>query len=1138
MSLFIPKRLLIKPQSKHSKITQDIITRTQQLDHDVEIQYLKSSDFVYPVSAPREKFLYMKDSAIISERSEDFIRTFDSPGDIVESLTTVLNLSWMCANNCEFCYLQTNQTPEHYFYTNLDKAEHEIASSPAAHAAILTLWTHLTHHFGHRLIKLPDRFKETADWLRDLYVSAQVTRDAEAIDRYYLGQANLIEQINENNTTFQIDSARFRRDRDTIKEWYSNNLKYPLTLTASEFNDFLAVDHLTDNSAFLMSMVQKYPRFKFTIRSRSSYVDGFLRYDGQDRARFNITLSPAYVIKEFEHGTASLDERIHAARRIQEAKGYALSLVLEPILTYENYLEDYKQLVRRALTDLDPSRVQKIILGSARYTEQLKAMVRMHFPETRLFAASHQLIPPISSDTKNRYNPEVRKSFYSELIAQIRSIWDIPIVLGSETPDLWESLGMNKDEELANRVHEPLTQESKPSVPVIPAQAEETESASGPTQAETPMRGHDLEASSKAPTNASQPDSVADKGLPYLNSMVPQDLSVVELIIAAYDDYVPLDRLKSVISELCQMATVIEVPEGDKGQFVSLNVYDKWQTEDVQAFNDLLARDVYFRPVKIIGRISRVYAPVPFELSESETTSIIGIEIADTQGGAIDTLEFQAKCAMTDLLRLHRDRSRCTFLGAIVPFYPRKKTKKNKPNARFYLHDITTDVRPTDLVPWTPAEENSSGFGVVIAGKRYGIPRDHPYSILRAHPETNGVINYIKQELARGLGIQALDRAAELSRALEFVILQAFSQGRSEFLERLHGLIIGPPNVGKSYLTRAALILNTVGQEISSSGRKVTVAGLVGSVKQKSKGNVSERGILPTNHDGVVCIQEFHDVRAETRKAVCGLFVRMMEEGQVVESTTAATIHPTETALLLDMNKYSQIDPSGHFNSFTDIDIPVNMLARFDYIVEIPRNEARAMETASEMTKNFDVMGSGRSTGVEPWEMRLKYLVAYLRSEYRVIANPKDVRDHIHSRVTAMLTEVPDPLQRLVEDMRLRIMRSAFKLTKAVTTANASPQSTIEYADYALRFVQDKVNFIKSIDLEDIPEEKPSINDREKRREIIQAQFRGKRFKLDEVLEHLASKMDGEIDGRTIKRDLGALGGHSLTKPKGTWSMK
>ena len=86
----------------------------------------------------------------------------------------------------------------------------------------------------------------------------------------------------------------------------------------------------------------------------------------------------------------------------------------------------------------------------------------------------------------------------------------------------------------------------------------------------------------------------------------------------------------------------------------------------------------------------------------------------------------------------------------------------------------------------------------------------------------------------------------------------------------------------------------------------------------------------------------------------------MMEEGQVLESTTGDTIHPTETALLLDMNRYSQIDPSHTSQLISDIDIPVNMLARFDYIVEIPRNEARRYGNGSDMTENFGVMGGTR----------------------------------------------------------------------------------------------------------------------------------------------------------------------------------
>ena len=96
-----------------------------------------------------------------------------------------------------------------------------------------------------------------------------------------------------------------------------------------------------------------------------------------------------------------------------------------------------------------------------------------------------------------------------------------------------------------------------------------------------------------------------------------------------------------------------------------------------------------------------------------------------------------------------------------------------------------------------------------------------------------------------------------------------------------------------------------------------------------------------------MCIQEFHDIRGPKRQSICGMFVRMMEEGRVIDSTSADTVHPAETALLIDMNRYSQLNPSTQFDSFTDIDIPINMLARFDYIVEIPRDEKRSKTTAT-----------------------------------------------------------------------------------------------------------------------------------------------------------------------------------------------
>jgi len=1135
MSLFIPKRLIIKPQSKHSQITRDIITRTQTYNPRVEIEYLNTKDFKYPVSGSHDMFHYMKESAIVSERSESFIRTFDSPGNIVESLITVLNLTWMCANQCEYCYLQTNQTPEHYFYTNLRDAEHEIASSQTAHTAILTLWTHLSEYFGQRLLKLPDRFKETSDWMREFFVNARITTESTAIDRYYLMQDKLVKQLNKENKSYKVEIGKFKRDKTTIKEWYNKNQIHPLRLTASEFNDFLAVDHLTNNSTFLMHMLEKYPPFTFSIRSKSSYVDGFLPYDGLGRAEFQIALNTDYVIKEHEHGTAMLDDRIHAARKIQEARGYRLSLVFEPMLTYDNYLEEYQFLIEKALRELDPARIFNIYIGSMRFTPELRSLALSHFPSTKLFNEDQHYCPPVDPDTKNRYLPDVRKLLYSTVINKIKSIHNIPIGLGTELPEMWKDLNMNVDQELKDTVFEPVNDDAGLPTSKTPAQTQIDEVGEPKSQKQKivaankePLKKKNVESNNR---NSGAP-RIADN-MPHWFCIAPQDTSMVEAILGKKDDLVPLEKFAEAVDILRNMAVIKIHRDEISNEFAGCSLDDGWSVEHSSTIIDVQSNEQFYTPVKIIGRISQLSSITPHEITGHGTKSFVNLTITDVTDTKIQTLDIQYDCIHIDLTKIHKNRTRCTFFGAVVPLYGKSKEGE----FRFYLHDMLTEASPVDMIPWAPSEEKETGFGIMIDGKRHGLLQDHPISVLKKHNKLNGIISYIKGELAAELGIQALNAAPELERSLEFIILQACSQGRGQFLEKLHAMIIGPPNVGKAYLTKAALILNTVGQEISSNRQKITDAGLVGTVKTGKNKNVSEPGILPLNHGGVVCIQEFHDITGKGRDSICARFVRMMEEGQVIESTSAATVHPAETSLLIDMNRYSQIKP-GEYNTFTDINIPVNMLARFDFIIEIPRDEQRSRITASQMASSIDSLGGAIPTETEPWKLRLRYLTAYLKSEYN-ITSFTGVQEYIDERIGAILQAVPAQLQILVEDMRLRLVRSVFKITKAVATANATRIATREHVDYALTFVQDKVNFICRIDPQDINRsiEKSGIEDGTKRREMINNEFKGKTFTITQVQDHLSKHMEGTYSNRTIERDLRALDATSKANPKGSWSL-
>ncbi len=213
--MFIPKRIYIKRDSRYDAKTKDILARVRMCNPGVVIINLDPGIFKYPVKSPRDKFLHMKESAIISRRISPFITTFASPGDIVEDLTTILNLGWMCAANCEFCYLQTNQTPEHYLYSNISDAEKFIRVAPVAHAAILTIWTQISYSLKRALLKIPEGLLETSDELRVKFAEAGINTDDEAVDFYYSHQEWIFNLLQKNSKEYRVSYiADFYVDRD------------------------------------------------------------------------------------------------------------------------------------------------------------------------------------------------------------------------------------------------------------------------------------------------------------------------------------------------------------------------------------------------------------------------------------------------------------------------------------------------------------------------------------------------------------------------------------------------------------------------------------------------------------------------------------------------------------------------------------------------------------------------------------------------------------------------------------------------------------------------------------------------------------------------------------------------------------
>ena len=269
--------------------------------------------------------------------------------------------------------------------------------------------------------------------------------------------------------------------------------------------------------------------------------------------------------------------------------------------------------------------------------------------------------------------------------------------------------------------------------------------------------------------------------------------------------------------------------------------------------------------------------------------------------------------------------------------------------------------------------------------------------------EKTGLRKYIKDQLIKNLGIKGLNNATELDKALDFIILQSFSRGLStdgRYSNKLHSLVIGSPAVGKKLLTKSALILNSVSEELSSSTRKITPAGLVGNVIPTGNGPISKPGYLPKASGGVVCIQDFHEITKKSDNSIYAIFSKVMEDGEAIDSTSVRTTHQAITSIHLDMNKSSQVNPGQKNTVFKDIRIPLNLISRFDFIIDIPPNIQRQISVALEMAKGSKTLGTSMNKSKKPdWERELQIFVAYAQTYFREVNIKDKESEEIYDRL-------------------------------------------------------------------------------------------------------------------------------------------
>lgn len=207
-----------------------------------------------------------------------------------------------------------------------------------------------------------------------------------------------------------------------------------ISFNMGEMLDSLALDHITNLTTMLIPFFSGFPRAYLMLLTKSKNIDNLLAIKPNEQTVISWSLNSRQIVETLEAGTASLDERIEAARLCQQ-HGYQIRFRLDPGIFYPGWQAGYADLIQKTLAVTRP---KNITLGMLRFLPGHLCLAAAVYGNRIQKLNEHKFVKG-ASDGKLRYLPRERIEFYNFLIDTIRSFdKNVSIGLCRETPEIWD----------------------------------------------------------------------------------------------------------------------------------------------------------------------------------------------------------------------------------------------------------------------------------------------------------------------------------------------------------------------------------------------------------------------------------------------------------------------------------------------------------------------------------------------------------------------------------------------------------------------------------------------------------------------------------------------------------------------------
>ena len=208
----------------------------------------------------------------------------------------------------------------------------------------------------------------------------------------------------------------------------------PFRVGTGEITDSLSLDEVSLYSHDLIQFFQKYPKWTLEFKTKSNRVDQFLNQPHAGNVVVSWSINPQHLIAKEEHGTASFQERLEAARKARDA-GYQVAFHIDPMIYHPEWMTNYTELVDQICQNFSPPEIHVISIGALRFQPEQRHLMRERFGMDS-YVTSAEMFP--SEGAKLRYDAGLRQHMFQTVYQRFKNnnaSWKIFLCM--ETPETW-----------------------------------------------------------------------------------------------------------------------------------------------------------------------------------------------------------------------------------------------------------------------------------------------------------------------------------------------------------------------------------------------------------------------------------------------------------------------------------------------------------------------------------------------------------------------------------------------------------------------------------------------------------------------------------------------------------------------------